>query len=402
MAEPARFTVLTPSDVLGSATAHQRLRVGGRVVERTASALWLADHCATLEVAATHAAPGDWLIVDGTFRDGALRDVTPVERHTPLDPDASPEQRRLLWEGVGRRLEQRAQALGVVRAYFAAERFCEVDTPIRVRTPGLDVHVDALEAKGGYLITSPEFHMKRLLSAGMPRIYQLVHASRADEAGAWHEPEFMMLEWYRAFSDSSALLHDTEQIVAAIVRAVHGNALCPVGDRLVSFEPPYERLTVRDAFARFAGVSDAVELAERDEDRYFELLVGAVEPALARSERPLFLCEYPLRFASLARPAPHDPSVAERFELYAAGVELCNGFAELTDAREQRARFERDLRERQALGRPLYPIDEPFLSALESGLPPCSGNALGFDRVLMLACGAERIADVQPFPAALV
>jgi lysyl-tRNA synthetase class 2 len=329
--------------------------------------------------------------------------VVPVERHTPRDPAASPEQRRLLWGGVGRRLEQRAQALGVVRSYFAAEQFCEVDTPIRVRTPGLDVHVDALSADGGYLITSPEFHMKRLLSAGMPRIFQLVHASRADEAGALHEPEFMMLEWYRAFSDSSALLCDTEQIVSRIVSAVHGGALVPVrGGLHVNFEPPYERLTVRDAFARFAGIADAVELAEQDEDRYFELLVGVVEPALARFERPVFLCDYPLRFASLARPAPHDSSVAERFELYAAGVELCNGFAELTDPREQRARFERDLRERRALGRPLYPVDESFLKALEAGLPPCSGNALGFDRVLMLASCAERIADVQAFPAVLV
>lgn len=396
--------VWSPSDLLGAPAARAQVRIGGRVVERTESALWLADHRATLEVKATLAgALGDWLLVAGTWYDGALHDAALIERHPPQNPEPTPEQRRLLWHGVGQHLERRAQALAVARAYFAAERFCEVDTPIRVRTPGLDVHVEALSAEGGYLITSPEFHMKRLLCAGMPRIVQLVHASRAEEAGIFHEPEFMMLEWYRAFADSSSMLHDTEQIVSRVACALNGGAELKLSHGTVlNVEPPYERITVREAFARFAGVADAVKLAEHDEARYFELLVGAVEPALARFDRPVFLCEYPLRFASLARAAPHDPSVAERFELYAAGVELCNGFAELTDPAEQRARFARDLHERRASGRPLYPIDEKFLSALEAGLPPCAGNALGFDRLLMLACGAQRIADVQPFPAELV
>ena len=395
--------MFAPVDVRAGRALGARLRVAGRVVESTGREIWLADHCATLALsleADAAVARGAWLLVEGRLHEGALFDAKVVEQHVPREPGTSPETQRLLWQGVGRHLEQRARGLDAVRAYFAAEHFCEVDTPLRVRTPGLDVHVEALSAADGYLITSPEFHMKRLLGAGMPRIFQLVHASRADEAGPLHEPEFMMLEWYRAFSDSNAMLRDTEQIVRAVVRTVNGGAALSLpGGALLDVEPPYERLSVREAFARYAGVADAVELANRDENRYFELLVGKVEPALARWNRPVFLCEYPLRHASLARAAPHDPSVAERFELYAAGVELCNGFAELTDPDEQRARFERDLEERKAHGRALYPIDEKFLAALSAGLPPCTGNALGFDRLLMLACGAARIADVQAFPA---
>jgi lysyl-tRNA synthetase class 2 len=241
--------------------------------------------------------------------------------------------------------------------------------------------------------------MKRLLSGGMPRIFQLVHASRAEESGRLHEAEFMMLEWYRAFHDASAVMQDTEQVVASVARALRGSeSLFAPDGRTLDARPPFARISVRQAFREHAGVEDAVQLASDDEDRYFELLVSQVEPGLAALTTPVFLCEYPLRHASLARPSPRDPSVAERFELYAGGVELCNGFGELTDPAEQRRRFERDRAERGARGQPLYPIDEKLLAALEAGLPPCAGNALGFDRLIMLATGAAGVADVQAFP----
>jgi lysyl-tRNA synthetase class 2 len=242
--------------------------------------------------------------------------------------------------------------------------------------------------------------MKRLLVGGLPRIFQFARASRRDEHGVLHEPEFTMLEWYRAFADLEAMIGDTEALLRAVALAVSGEArlLGPTGQRY-ELDTPAERVTVREAFREFAGIADAVDLSLSDEARYFELLVAHVEPGLARAARPIILWKYPANQAALARLSSDDPSVAERFELYVAGVELCNGFDELTDAREQRLRFAQDSARRAQEGRTVYPIDERFLSALESGMPRASGNALGFDRLLMLACGARELSEVQAFPA---
>src|SRR5690606_34346786 len=165
----------------------------------------------------------------------------------------------------------------------------------------------------------------------------------------------------------------------------------------VDLSLPFARLSVREAFRRYAGIPDAPELAARDEDRYFQVLVDQVEPALARLGRPVFLYDYPASQAALARLSPSDPSVAERFELYVGEVELCNGYGELTDPVEQRARCELDRARRRALGRPVPELPERFLAALEQGMPPASGNALGMDRLLMLLCGQARIDAVTPF-----
>lgn len=380
-----------------------RIRVAGRVVERSGRELWVADAYASLPVQLVRTTPvetPDLVVVEGRMKGAMLVQARLIERHPPSAPQASGEWSRLLWQGLGQRLRMRARALGVVRAYFAEQGFVEVETPLRVPSPGLDLHVDAFEASGRYLITSPEYHMKRLLAGGMPRIFQLAHVSRADESGAFHEPEFTMLEWYRAFAEWTSVVRDTEALVLGVVRALTGRSFVSLPDgRRIDLKPPYERITVREAFRQHASVRDAAALAKRSPNRFFELLVSRVEPALAQRPRPVFLCEYPLSQASLARPAPHDPSVAERFELYVGGIELCNGFGELTDVAEQRTRLVRDRAERRALGRPLYPIDEKFLAALASGMPPSAGNALGFDRLLMLACGAERLGDVQAFSA---
>jgi lysyl-tRNA synthetase class 2 len=271
---------------------------------------------------------------------------------------------------------------------------------VRVPAPGVDLHLDAIRADGGYLITSPEFHMKRLLVGGLPRIFQLSHASRADEHGPLHEPEFAMLEWYRAFASFEDVLADTEHIVSRVAKSLRKKAelTTPQGAKIEA-KPPFDRITVRSAFKKYAGISDASELAESDESRFFELMVSKVEPALASYKRPVFLHEYPISQAALSRPKPRDPSVAERFELYAGGVELCNGYGELTDASEQRRRMLADQRTRAHAERPIYPIDERFILALDEGMPPSGGNALGFDRLIMLAVGASNIAEVLAFPA---
>ncbi len=212
-----------------------------------------------------------------------------------------------------------------------------------------------------------------------------------------------MLEWYRAFAGLPQMLADTEQLLRVVAERVSGRAQLfgPAG-QVYELALPFQRITVREAFREYAGVADAVDLAHTDEARYFELLVSQVEPGLAREPAPLFLWKYPANQAALARLTPEDPSVAERFELYVGGVELCNGYDELTDPLEQRRRFELDAARRTTEGRPSYPLDERFLSGLTSGMPRAGGNALGFDRLLMLATGARELAEVIAFPARVI
>ncbi len=391
-----------PSD-LSPDLAGQTLRVAGRVSATREGECDVADAFAAVRVllgGSVTPSVGDLLIVQGRYDGRVLHEAVLVERTPCAEPRGDSDVARFAWQGVGARLQARARALGAVRAYFARERFLEVETPLRVPAPGVDLHLDAIPAHGGYLITSPELHMKRLLSAGFPRVFQLARASRRDELGLLHEPEFSMLEWYRAFAGLEEVLLDTEHLLREVALSVSGKPVLfsPTG-QAYDLTSPFQRVTVREAFQEFAGVQDAVDLAHTDEARYFELLVSLVEPGLARDPKPLFLWKYPANQAALARLSPTDASVAERFELYVAGVELCNGFDELTDAVEQRARFAQDAARRGAEGRPVYPIDERFLSALESGMPRAGGNALGFDRLLMLATGARELAEVLAFPA---
>jgi lysyl-tRNA synthetase class 2 len=300
-----------------------------------------------------------------------------------------------------KRLRERANVLARTRRFFDSRGFVEVQTPVLVPSPGLDLALDAFEVTGGdrgsprWLATSPEYQMKRLLADGWSRIYQVVPCFRRAEFGARHNPEFTMLEWYRAHATMEDVVRDTEQLVAAVT-----GGRVRLGERAIDVRPPLERLTVCDAFARFAGWTreQTLTAAAGDPDSYFRAMVERVEPALERIDRGVLLLEYPASQASLARKKPGDPEVAERFELYVAGVELCNGFGELTDAREQRARFEHDQAERGARGLPVYPIDERLLEAV-ARMPPSGGNALGLDRLVALVCGTTEIAEVLAFTA---
>jgi len=297
-------------------------------------------------------------------------------------------------EGIGPNLRVRADALALVRSFFARRGFLEVDTPLLVPSPGLDLHLDAVEAGGGYLITSPEYQMKRLLVGGMPRIYGMPHVFRRGELGARHNPEFTMVEWYRAFAGVGEVMRDTEELVAELSGAL---------GRRQRFVPPFARLSLREAFERFASVreDDFFAMAAHDQDSFFRILVEKVEPALAFLG-PTFLVDYPVSHASLARAKPEDPRVCERFELYVRGIELCNGFGELTDPAEQRRRFALDQAARASLGKPVYPVDERFVASLEEGMPPSAGNALGLDRLVALCLGETEIARVMPFPSGIV
>ena len=304
-----------------------------------------------------------------------------------------------------KQLAARARVVREVRAFFESRGYIEVETPLAVPCPGLDLHLDAFEViptgiantePRRFLSTSPEYQMKRLIADGHARIFQITRAFRVGELGARHNPEFTILELYRAHAGVEAIMRDTEQLVARVTGgAVH------LGARHLDTRPPFARVTVCEAYQRFAGIAhdETLRLAAHDEDRFYRLLVDVVEPALAALDHAVFLTEYPSTQASLARKKPEDPRVAERFELYVAGVELCNGFGELTDPVEQRARFEHDRSERARLGKPVYPIDERFLEALERGMPPSGGNAIGLDRLVALTTGSTSIADVLAFTA---
>ena len=314
-------------------------------------------------------------------------------------------------------LQARAKALAALRAFFAECDFVEVETPLLVPSPGLEIHLDAVSAGGGYLITSPEYQMKRLLAAGFERIYQVCRCFRGNERGPHHAGEFTMVEWYRGFDELDAIIRDTEQLVAHVVHAISGTTRARVHGRAIDVTPPWPRMTVRDAMRTWANIEvrgdepatvlrDAVRAAgiELDDtaawdDAFFAGFLARVEPAIAALDRPLVLEDWPAPLAALARRRTDDPQTALRFEAYVGGLELANAFGELTDPVEQRARFEEDLRTRRERGRESYPIDEKLLAALAEGLPPCAGIALGFDRLVMLATGADRIDDVLAFTA---
>ena len=310
-------------------------------------------------------------------------------------------------------LHARARALAQVRALFGERGFVEVETPLLVRAPGLEIHLDAVPAGDGWLITSPEYQMKRLLAGGFERIYQVCKCFRGNERGAHHASEFTMIEWYRAYADLDAIIDDTEALVARVCTGVARLG----GGRTIDVTPPWPRITVRDAMARWAGVAVAgdepaaalvaavraagiqIEDGAAWDDAFFAAFVARVEPAVAALARPLILEDWPAPLAALARRRDDDPRVALRFEAYIGGLELANAFGELTDPVEQRARFGDDVRIRGARGREQYPIDERLLAALDEGLPPSAGIALGFDRLVMLATGMTDIRDVLTFAA---
>jgi lysyl-tRNA synthetase class 2 len=290
-------------------------------------------------------------------------------------------------------LESRRIVRDAIRSFFSGLGHLEVETPLLCRSPGIDRHIDALGVTGGgYLATSPELQMKRLLASGSGPIFQLTRSFRAGERGRLHNPEFAMLEWYSPGRSHVELMAETESLVRQVAGALDRSGLL-----VRRLEPaPFERITVDRAFESRAGWRPSLAF---EEDRFFADLVDRVEPFLA-GRGAIYLHDFPVALASLARPSADDPGVAERFELYLDGIELCNGFGELSDRAEHERRFAEHNRARLAAGKEPYPVDERFLDALESGLPECSGNALGVDRLLMVLTGAPSIDEVIPFPHA--
>jgi lysyl-tRNA synthetase class 2 len=286
------------------------------------------------------------------------------------------------------RLRRRDILIRSLRRFFQRRDYIEVETPVRVLCPGIDPYIDALPAgEQFFLSTSPELEMKKLLAAGMDRIFQVARAFRADEEGDLHSPEFSLLEWYSVGEDYGDLMETTEALVREGGEALEEAGITAASGRWPS---PFPRITVDEAFRLHAGWEPSRGF---EADRFFRDLVEKVEPELA-GRGALCLTDYPAPAGALARKKPENPRVCERFELYLEGMEICNGFTELTDPVEQEERFERDNEARRRLGKHAYPIDREFVSALESGLPPCAGNALGIDRLLLALTGGRRLSQV--------
>jgi lysyl-tRNA synthetase class 2 len=323
----------------------------------------------------------------------------------------------------------RARIMAALRDWFAGRDFVEVETGSLQVSPGNETHLHAFEtdlvSPGGvgvrrYLRTSPEFACKKLLSAGELRIVEFARVFRNRERGALHAPEFTMLEWYRANAPYEAVMEDCAALIAAAASAVGTRRFAFRGQEVDPFAMP-EYLTVVEAFARYAGIDlwaslplqgpdrarfaasatqAGIRLAADDNwgDIFSRVLVERIEPRLGLG-RATMLYEYPAAMSALARPKPSDPRLAERFELYVCGVELANGFGELTDPAEQRRRLTAEMAEKERIYGERYPLDEDFLAALAE-MPAASGVALGLDRLVMLATGAPHIDHVTWTPAA--
>lgn len=323
----------------------------------------------------------------------------------------------------------RGRIKAALRGWFEDRGFVEVETSALQASPGNEAHLHAFStewrSEGGraaplYLHTSPEFACKKLLAAGERRLFTFAPVYRNRERGALHHPEFTMLEWYRAGEPYDVLMRDCAELLA-LAAAAAGTDLLTFRDEPVDPSAPPERLTVAEAFRRHARVDllatlggaapDRDGLAEQAlgvgvrvapddtwSDIFSRVIVDCIEPRIGRGQATI-LMEYPTVEAALARPSPNDLRVAERFELYACGVELANAFGELTDAGEQRRRFEAEMAEKERVYGERYPIDEDFLAALAT-MPAASGIALGFDRLVMLATGARHIEQVLWAPVA--
>lgn len=384
--------------------------VAGRLVERDS----LSDETGGVRLcfdAAHEARVGDIVEVEGRLK-GDVFCASGLRVLVPSRDGAVP-----LSQSVQANLRKRAKIIAGIRRFFDEKGFVEVETPLMVPQPGMEPHLEAFqttyEMRQFYLHTSPEYAMKRLLAAGFERIYQICKVFRHEPVGRMHMPEFTMLEWYRAYADYTDIMVDTEYLIAGLATDLYGESVVRTGQYAVDLTPPWERISVREAMLRYAGIRadpysetaafirqaghSTVDKDDPPDVAFFKVFLDRVEPHLG-VQKPAILYDYPAPMAALAKRKYDAPDLAERFEVYIAGVELCNAFTELNDPDEQRQRLEEEIAQRVREGNPAYPIDECFLSALEYGMPPSGGIALGVDRLIMLLTGASSIGEVMAFP----
>lgn len=312
-----------------------------------------------------------------------------MQPNTPPATEKPPSMRQTQIKPM---LQLRNKVQRALRSFFESADYLEVETPIRIPAPAPEAHIDPEPAGDGFLQTSPELCMKRLLASGYPRLFQICRCFRRAERGRRHLPEFTLLEWYTANRYYQDMMDQTEALLKHVARTLGNDESLVFQQQTIDLGGPFARMTVDDAFKAFAAGTPEEALAKGN----FDEIVGCtIEPRLGW-ERPVFLYDYPAECAALARLKPDLPTRAERFELYIGGIELCNGFSELNDSAEQRRRFLDELQARQQAGRPTTPLPERFLTALDQ-MPPATGNALGVDRLVMLFADTLTIDDVTAF-----
>jgi lysyl-tRNA synthetase class 2 len=288
-------------------------------------------------------------------------------------------------------LQLRMQLIQTIRIFFNARGYLEIDTPIRIPAPAPEAHVDPEVSGSWFLQTSPELCMKQLLAAGFPEIFQICKCFRSKERGRRHLPELTMLEWYTVGRNYMDMMAQCEQLIQFILNELdYGQSVVYQGAK-IDFQTPWTRLSVTEAFEKYASMPLKAALLRNCFD---EVMIEEIEPHLGLN--PVFLYDYPAALGALAKLKSKDSTLAERFELYVGGLELCNAFSELTDPIEQRKRFEAQRRLRQRMGKPAYPMPENFLNSLKT-MPEAAGNALGIDRLVMLFVDTSIIDDVVAF-----
>jgi len=294
-------------------------------------------------------------------------------------------------------LERRAIIIDNIRAFFVADGFLEVETPLLMPVIVPERYISPFTSDGWFLATSPELYMKQLLAAGYSNIFQICHCFRKGERGQRHQPEFTMLEWYRSNADYLQIIQDTERLVFTIAQKLRLTPAIRYQGNQIDLTPPWPRVTVRDAFLRTAA-RDPV--THPDRERFDIDLVDKVIPGFA-PDRPTVLLDYPATECSLSRLKPGDPLVAERAEVFIGGLEIANAYSELTDAVEQEARFRLEMEYLVRESKHDFTMPRDLLAAIAQ-LPPCGGIALGIDRLVMLFCDAPSIDDVTAFPKSSV
>lgn len=329
-------------------------------------------------------------------------------------------------------LYKRQQIIDAIRQFFKSQDFLEVDTPLMVKSPGMEPYLEVFETRlldsthlqqRAFLLTSPEYALKKLLVAGIPRLFQICKSFRNGEGlSSKHNPEFTMMEWYRTNADYTAIMKDCEDLFVHIAQQISTQQhnthplLFTYQGKTYDLTPPWPKISVAEAFKQYCGIEidtllDEVQLIEAGRKRgfsideatsweqvYNQFFLNDIEPHLGQ-EKPTIVYDYPASQASLSKKKESDPRFAERFEFYVAGIEMGNAFSELTDAEEQLRRFELEREERRHLGKTLYDIDMDYIAALRAGLPPTGGIAVGIDRIIMFFADAPSIQDVIVFPA---
>ena len=289
-------------------------------------------------------------------------------------------------------LQLRAGIIQTIRKFFIDNDYLEVETPVRIPAPAPEAHIDAVESGDWFLQTSPELCMKRLLAAGVPRIFQICKCFRHGERGRLHLPEMTLLEWYRIGSNYQDIMDECEALIAAVALKINSEDILIYQGKQIELTPPWPRISVSDAFRKFGPISVDKAL---EQDRFDDIMVTEIEPNLGQIQ-PVFLYDYPASRGALARLKPEDSRYAERFELYIGGLEICNAFSELIDPVEQRTRFEREQERRRESGKRVYPMPDKFLNTLKD-MPKAAGNALGIDRLVMLFSDTKQIDDVVTY-----